>query len=163
MRDGSLRKSKSPLRIYSKSVRLTKQAMNQQPNSLFSPSRRTFLKQSATVAIGVAAAPITRLRAASSPGNKLRVGVVGLGRGSDHVKALLQIENVEVAYIAEVDEARLAKGAKLFQNAERQPKAVKDFRCILEDKEIDAITIATPNHWHAAAAILACSDWVWRS
>ncbi len=121
-------------------------------------SRRSFSKRTAVFTFGLAAAPLApRVRAALSPGNKLVVGVLGMGRGGDHIKALQQIENVEIAYIADVDDNRLATGAKHFAKAERQPKVVKDFRRILEDKSVDAITIATPNHWHAPAAILACS------
>jgi predicted dehydrogenase len=121
-------------------------------------SRRTFSKRATVFTFGLAAAPLApRVRAASSPGSKLVVGVLGMGRGSAHIQALQQIQNVEIAYLADVDDNRLAAGAKHFARAERQPKAVKDFRRILEDKNVDAITIATPNHWHAPAAILACS------
>ncbi|HMJ92293.1 MAG TPA: Gfo/Idh/MocA family oxidoreductase [Candidatus Acidoferrum sp.] len=121
-------------------------------------SRRTFSKRTAYFTFGLAAAPLVRrVRAAASPGNKILVGVLGLGRGGDHVRALQQIENVEVAYICDVDDNRAANAAKLFAKAPRQPKTAKDFRRILDDKTIDAITIATPNHWHAPAAILACA------
>jgi predicted dehydrogenase len=121
-------------------------------------SRRSFSKRAAFVTFGLAAAPLApRVRAADSPGNKLHVGVIGLGRGGDHVKALRQISNVEVAYLCDVDDNRLATVAKTFANADRQPKTVKDFRRVLEDPTIDAITIALPNHWHAPAAILACA------
>src|SRR5689334_18866476 len=92
-------------------------------------SRRDFTKKSAVLTFGFATAPLAScVRAASSPGNKLVVGVLGMGRGSAHIQALQQIENVEIAYIADVDDNRLAAGAKHFAKAERQPKAVKDFR-----------------------------------
>ncbi len=121
-------------------------------------SRRSFSKRTAVFTFGLAAVPLApRVRAASSPGNKLIVGVLGMGRGSAHIQALQQIENVEIAYIADVDDNRLGAGAKHFEKADRKPKTVKDFRRILDDKSVDAVTIATPNHWHAPAAILACS------
>ena len=121
--------------------------------------RRDFVKRTTLFSFGLAAAPLlARAQATKSPGEKLVVGVVGLGRGFDHVKALQQIANVEVAYLSDIDETRIAKAQKAaFATADQPPKAAKDFRRILDDKEVDAIFIATPNHWHAPAAILGCS------
>jgi len=123
------------------------------------PTRRAFVKSTTVFSFGLAAAPlISRAQTPKSPGEKLVVGVVGLGRGGDHVKALRQIPNAEIAYLADIDDRRLGvTQKKVFANAEKQPKAVKDFRRILDDKNVDAIFIATPNHWHAPAAILACA------
>ncbi len=123
--------------------------------------RREFLKRATVYSFGLAAAPVvTRVRAQTdrSPGEKLVVGVMGLGRGFDHVKALQQIPNVEIAWLCDIDETRVARAQKsAFANAERPPKSVKDFRRILESKDVDAVFIATPNHWHAPATILACA------
>ena len=121
-------------------------------------TRRDFVKRTTVFSFGLAAAPLaSRVRAADSPGEKLLVGVMGLGRGLDHVHALQRISNVEVAYIADVDDERLARAQKAFDQSDRRPKGVKDFRKILDDKEIDALFIAAPNFWHTPAAILACS------
>jgi len=121
-------------------------------------TRRAFTKRTSIVAFGLAAAPLVPgVRAAASPGETLRVAVLGMGRGSDHIRALQQIQNVEVAYIVDVDDARLAKGAKLFDTTPRRPKTAKDFRRVLDDKSVDALFIATPNHWHAPATIMACA------
>src|SRR6185503_8118428 len=126
--------------------------MNAQQN------RRDFVKRSTVFSFGLAAAPlVSRVRAADSPGEKLRVGVMGLGRGMGHVKALQGLANVEVAYLADIDDARLAIGQKAFADKEKSPKGVKDFRRILDDKNVDAIFIAAPNFWHTPAAVLACS------
>ncbi len=121
--------------------------------------RRDFVKRTTLFSFGVAAAPLlARAQSPKSPGEKLVVGVMGLGRGFDHVKALQQIENVEIAYLSDIDETRIAKAQKAaFATSDKPPKAAKDFRRILDDKEVDAIFIATPNHWHAPAAILGCS------
>src|SRR5882672_3083220 len=121
--------------------------------------RRDFVKRSTLYSFGLAAAPLlAHTQITKSPGEKLVVGVMGLGGGFDHVKALQQISNVEIAYLADIDEQRIAKAQKsAFATAEKQPKTVKDFRRILDDKEVDAIFIAAPNHWHAPATILACS------
>ena len=98
------------------------------------------------------------LRAESRPGQKLRVGVMGLSRGKAHINNFAKLEGVEIAYVCDVDQSRLAAGAKY--TADRQngnlPKAVTDFRRILEDKEVDILSIAAPNFWHAPATILAC-------
>ncbi|HXG47770.1 MAG TPA: Gfo/Idh/MocA family oxidoreductase, partial [Methylomirabilota bacterium] len=122
-------------------------------------SRRHFVRRTTFYSFGLAALPlVARAQTARSPGEKLLVGVMGLGRGLDHVKALQQIAGVEVAYLADVDEARLARAQKsAFATASRPPKTVQDFRRILDDKSIDALFIAAPNHWHAPAAILACA------
>jgi predicted dehydrogenase len=121
--------------------------------------RRDFVKRTTLYSFGLAAAPLlVRAQTTKSPGEKLVVGVMGLSRGGDHVKALRQISNVEVAYLCDIDETRTAGVQKsAFANAEKQPKSVKDFRRILDDKEVDALFIAAPNHWHAPATILACT------
>jgi predicted dehydrogenase len=121
-------------------------------------SRRTFAKQTAVVGAGVTVLGAPALQSANSPGDKIVVGVVGLGRGKDHLNALLQISNVEIAYVADVDDQRAAQGAKIVsERQDKAPKPMKDFRKILDDKSVDALFIATPNHWHAPATILACS------
>jgi len=83
---------------------------------------------------------------------------MGLGRGADHVNALLQIPGAEIAWVCDVDQKRLDSVAKLVTEKQPQaPQAAKDFRRILEDKSVDALFIATPNFWHAPATILACA------
>ena len=88
--------------------------------------RRDFVKRTTLYSFGLAAAPLlARAQTARSPGEKLVVGVMGLGRGFDHVKALQQISNVEVAYLCDIDEARIARAQKsAFATAEKQPKVV---------------------------------------
>ena len=121
--------------------------------------RRRFLQQTAFVGASLAAfTPLSHLRAAADASKKLVVGVMGLGRGYDHIKALLQIPNAEIAYVCDVDQNRLARGAKAVADAtNKAPQAVSDFRRILDDKSVDALFIATPNFWHATAMILACA------
>lgn len=122
-------------------------------------NRRHFLKQSTALTAGLAAlgGPAI-LESAQSPGERLVVGVMGLGRGLDHVRALLQIPNAEIAYLCDVDDERLNRAAKTaFASAEKKPRTVKDFRRILDDPAVDALFIAAPNFWHAPATILACA------
>lgn len=121
-------------------------------------NRRHFLAQSGALAAGLAVAP-TFLRAAD-PSKKLVVGVMGLSRGMAHVTACLDLSDVEIAYVCDVDDRRIQKAMNAIAGRPtkpaRMPQSVKDFRKILDDKSVDAITIAAPNHWHAPAAILAC-------
>ena len=115
-------------------------------------NRRSFLHQTSALA---AASAVTQLRAADAAQKKLKVAVVALGRGMQHVSALLKIPNVEIAYLAEVDSKRLESGLKMV-NATQQVscQGVKDFRSFLDDKTLDAVFIATPNFWHTPAALL---------
>ena len=128
-------------------------------------NRRDFLRQAGTVSLGLglashfgsyanAAAPTGRQLGAN---DKLTVAIIGTnGRGLAHVECLTNLPGVEVAYICDVDDRAIATGiktAKKWQKAE--PKGLKDFRKALEDKSLDAVTIATPDHWHAPMAILA--------
>jgi len=121
-------------------------------------NRRTFAKQTIALGAGVAAVGAPALQAADSPGEKIVVGVMGLGRGKDHINALLQIANVEIAYVSDIDDQRMAQGAKIVADKQdKPPKPARDFRRILDDKSVDALFIAAPNHWHAPATILACA------
>ena len=119
-------------------------------------NRRTLIHQSAALGITAAATSISRLRAADKAANKVRVAVVALGRGMGHVQALLNIPGVEIAYLAEVDPRRLEAGLKVVGDKQATScQGVKDFRTFLDDKELDAVFIATPNYWHTPAALLA--------
>ncbi len=115
-------------------------------------NRRQFISTASAAALA------GHLRAESQPGQKLKVGVMGLSRGKAHINNFAKLEGVEIAYVCDVDQDRLAAGAKY--TADRQngnlPKAVTDFRRILQDKEVDILSIAAPNFWHAPATILAC-------
>lgn len=113
------------------------------------PSRRMFLTSTA----GVAASIATSRRAhAANPADRLRVGVIGGGnQAKQHLKSLSQLKDVEIAYVCDVDPRRLAECERLTAGA----KGVADMRKIFDDGTVDAVTIATPDHWHAPAALLA--------
>jgi predicted dehydrogenase len=113
--------------------------------------RRHFLMGSAA-AIG--AAP----RLFASANDTVRLCVIGVGgRGASHVSGFGGLPNVEVAAVCDVDESHLAKGVAQVEKAGwKKPLAFGDFRKMLEDKSIDAVSIATPNHWHTLMTILAC-------
>ena len=122
-------------------------------------NRRAFIKNSAWISSAalMAQGPLFALQAQQAQ-KKLLVAVVGLGRGMGHIDALLKLNDVEVAYICDVDKRRIASAQKsLGSRVQKPPKAVADFRTILDDKSIDALFIATCNFSHATTAILACA------
>jgi predicted dehydrogenase len=76
--------------------------------------------------------------------------------GTHHLRLLAARRDVEVAYVCDVDRKRLAEGASVVASGSgKAPKAVTDLREALDDRGVDAVWIATPDHWHAPAAILA--------
>lgn len=122
--------------------------------------RRLFLKQSAIIGAGLATAghlPI--LRAADGPNGKIILGVMGTnGRGADLINGFLRLPGVEFACVCDVDDRALEKGVRaVASKQDRKPKGVKDFRKILDDRSVDALVIAAPDHWHAPATLLACA------
>ena len=92
-------------------------------------NRRKFIKGSA-MAGALSFAPGT-IRAANKASNFLRVGVIGLSRGVAHVRRFAETSGVEVAYVCDVDEKRIARGTKALKAGDA--KGVVDFRKILED------------------------------
>lgn len=119
--------------------------------------RREFIKKTAAAGIGLAALPVWVRAGTASPSNRVRIAVVGTNsRGLDHIAALAGLENAEIAYVCDVEDGALAKGmAEAAKYPGVQPKALKDFRRALEDKTLDAITIAAPDHWHTPMAVMA--------
>ncbi len=89
--------------------------------------------------------------------DRLRIAVAGLnGRGQSHVKGFLEQDNVEIAYVIDPDERVLARSLKALERMSEgkfTTKGVKDVREALEDKNLDALSVATPNHWHSLMTI----------
>lgn len=121
-------------------------------------NRRSFLRNSSAFAATAASLHITSGVRAQSPNSKFTVGLIGPGgMGTGHLKTLVKNDALNLAYVCDVDQTRLATAVKNAEDAGRKaPKAVTDLRRILEDKSVDAVFIATPDHWHAPATILAC-------
>jgi predicted dehydrogenase len=112
-------------------------------------TRREFLKAAATTLT-----VITRPERVFGANDRVRVGVCGLhGRGKDHLDAFAKVPNVEIAALCDVDESVLNKRRG---EVGGRVRTFVDVRKLLEDPSIDAISIATPNHWHALIAIWAC-------
>jgi predicted dehydrogenase len=121
-------------------------------------TRRAFLEQSGRAALGVATG-LTVLRAWShSPNDTIGVAIVGLnGQGKTHMRNFSEIEGVRLIALCDVDERVLQQaGAMVEQRIGARPKLYTDLRQLLEDKEVDVVSTATPNHWHALLTIWAC-------
>src|SRR5262245_8098010 len=116
-------------------------------------TRKTFLKTS--LAMG-GAALLSRSRAFSTPSagsanGDIRLAVIGCGpghRGGAHIKWFGAVPGVRIVAVCDVDPERLAGSVKLAEAKGGKVKAYRDFRKLLEDPEIDGVTIATPHHWH---------------
>src|SRR5262245_11329018 len=119
-------------------------------------SRRQFISKTTTAVIVAGTMASGKVFGAN---NRVRMCTIGFnGQGGSHIKDILGMKD-EDEYVAlcDVDSNVLAKGVKAVQDAQgKEPKTYKDIRQALEDKEIDAVTIATPNHWHTLAAVWAC-------
>src|SRR5581483_5127074 len=117
--------------------------------------RRDFLKTTTIAAAGWATA--SSAKKVLGANDRIRIAIVGVrGRGWDHVKGYKPIEGVDIAYFCDVDEnvlrKRLADAEKL---GIPKPQTYIDVRKLLEDKNVDAVSIATPNHWHSLIGIWA--------
>ncbi|MFH1069727.1 MAG: Gfo/Idh/MocA family oxidoreductase [Candidatus Glassbacteria bacterium] len=122
--------------------------------------RRNFLKNAGRGAVAAAAvAPfVTSGWAANPPSDRINVAVCGIrSRGRAHVQSFSALPGVQVALICDIDERLLPEVVKeVEEKSGKKPRTEVDIRKVVEDKEINAISIATPNHWHALMAIWAC-------
>ena len=124
-------------------------------------SRREFLEQSLFATAAMSLAGSTRASAAQgesgSPGDKLRVAVVGVkGRGGSHIQGFGDRPDCEIAALVDVDETIInSRADEIEKKTGKRPTLYTDMRKCFEDKNIDIVSIATPNHWHALAAIWA--------
>ncbi len=122
-------------------------------------NRRKFLSQSAGAAAGMLA-PAVVTKGFGNVNGRIRVAVVGIrGQGGSHIRSLMALrekQNVEIAALCDIDESVLAKRVKELEAENVKPATFTDIRKLLEDKSIDAISTATPNHWHALATIWSC-------
>ena len=122
-----------------------------------SVSRRTFLKTTAATS-AMFSAPAFIPRSVFGANDRIRAAVLGLnGRGKSHISGLMEQSNVQVVTLCDPDTNVLGSRATEFESKyAKSVKMEKDLRKVFEDKEIDVVSIATPNHWHSLATIWAC-------
>ena len=125
---------------------------------MIGPNRRRFLQSS------LAAGATFAISGTKSSGNilgandRLRVAVAGLhGRGRSHYGAYAKMKDVEVAYVVDPDSRQFARAINDVKNISgTAPKPIGDVREVLDDNELNIVSIATPNHWHSLMSIWAC-------
>ncbi len=116
-------------------------------------TRRDFVKgaAAATVLLG------TSKTSWAGANDRVRVAVLGInGRGRSHLGGYGALDNVEVTTLCDPDANLFAPRIKEFFRNKPEPKCEQDIRRVLEDKDVDVISIATPNHWHSLATIWGC-------
>ncbi len=129
-------------------------------------SRRTFLRNTSLLSaatIGLSGLELDaqdkkrKPKTKVSANERVRVAVIGFnGRGMDHIKGLGDLPEAEIVMLCDPDKRIADKGIRAAKEVqEKEPGFVQDLRRVLDDKSIDAVSIATPNHWHALAAIWA--------
>lgn len=122
-------------------------------------SRRTFLHRAAVA--GIASMTIAGTKSSGTilgANDTIRVGVAGIrGRGGDHIGEYVKMPGVQVTHLIDPDRRLFDRRVRQIKAAAgNTPKCVQDVRQALEDKQLDAISIATCNHWHALITIWAC-------
>ncbi len=121
--------------------------------------RRDFLGATATAGLALGLSALPARAAVKDANERILVGVMGTGgRGSGLAQLFEKLPNCQVAYVCDVDQKRMESAAAGVAKVKgNTPKTVGDFRKVLDDKTIDVLVVATCNHWHAPAAILACA------
>ncbi len=121
-------------------------------------SRRQFLERSLTTAAGLsvvgAAQALPSEKKKASANERVNIAVIGVnGRGLGHVNGYLEHPLANLVAICDVDENAIGRAMALGMKSDKKLKYYSDIRQMLEDSTIDAVSIATPNHWHALASI----------
>ena len=117
-------------------------------------SRRKFVGTSAAIGATAIATSTSRAKVPANANDKIRLGVVGAGnRGAQVTKAFLEHDDVELAAICDCDQSQLTQFANRIKSDAKQ---YADFRELLDRKDIDAVLVSTPDHWHAIQTIMAC-------
>ena len=121
--------------------------------------RRAFIQKSAKGTLALGTAPLIFSNSNWKGANdRVNVAVIGIrGMGQSHIQEYQKLKNVEVIALCDVDENLFAERVKKhFTDKDlREPKLFRDMRKLFEDQSIDAVSVVTPNHWHALAGIWA--------
>jgi len=122
-------------------------------------SRRQFVT---AAGVGLAAAAfgpyIKTAKAQPGPNDRIRLGIIGYGgMGRGDLAAFLRNAEVQCAVVCDVDESHVAKGISHVEDqGGNTPDGVTDFRRVVEREDLDAVLVATPDHWHALPTVYAC-------
>lgn len=122
-------------------------------------SRRRFLAHSATAGAGLAVMSAADLWAAqSAPSDRIGIGVIGCnGMGFADLQSLLKRPEAECVALCDVDASVLAKRTAVVDALTgTAPARYGDFRRLLENPDVDAVVIGTPDHWHCLQMVMAC-------
>ena len=124
-------------------------------------NRRSFLKKSALIVSGASVFAISGTSASGQilgANDRVQLALSGAGsRGGELINFFRAVPNVEIAYIVDADGTRAeTRVSEIATATGRTPKGTQDFRAMLDDKNIDAVAISSPNHWHSLQAIWAC-------
>jgi predicted dehydrogenase len=109
-------------------------------------------------AAGLSLATPSKSRAGAPPSDRIQVGFIGLGgQGTGRLNQFMKHNDVDAVAVCDVDRAHLDRAVALVEKTQgRKPEAFGDFRKLLETKNLDAVMVATPDHWHAVPVIQAC-------
>lgn len=109
-------------------------------------------------AAGLSLAAASKSRAAAPASDRIQVGFIGLGgQGTGRLNQFMRHNDVDAVAVCDVDQTHLERAAALVEKTQgRKPEAFNDFRKLLETKNLDAVMVATPDHWHALPVIQAC-------
>lgn len=122
--------------------------------------RRSFIKKStaASASVVVSIPAIQHSFAKSKVNDTINIAVIGIrSRGKDHYRALSKIPNVNITMLCDIDKRLLPEAvAEVEKLTGKKPKTETEYRKVLDNSEIDAVSLATPNHWHALQTIWAC-------
>lgn len=122
-------------------------------------SRRTFIRNTSALSVAtlIGGVHTQTSRASTMVNSQMNAAIIGTGgRGNDHIAEMIKAENATITHICEVDASIAASKASAIEGKQgSKPEIVPDIRKLLENKSIDVVTVATPNHWHALAGIWA--------
>jgi predicted dehydrogenase len=123
--------------------------------AMTSITRRSFLKRGSLAAgAAIAIAPHARVLGAN---DDIRMGVIGFhSQGRSHIQWLRGLPGVRVVALCDVDQNVLSRELKALRDKNEQVEGYKDVRALLDNKNIDAVSTATPDHWHALVTVWAC-------
>ena len=126
--------------------------------------RRNFLKKSAITATGLSLTPLmgkpfNSIFGQSAPSNKIKIGLIGCrNQGWSNLTTFLQYPNVECVSLCDIDDQWLYQRASELEEmtGKKPPQLVKDWRRVIDNKDVDMVIIGTPDHWHCLQTIAAC-------